>query len=324
MEFTAMIDSGGGITFPSPTPQREGAPESFRGKEEGITSRPWITLGGQTAKKQECLMEPKQDEKLRNIVNSSGFPLQIGLVHLIKKAWPQGYGWRTILTEHPWQHPESTEDGFIDLVVEDQHRTQVMVVECKRVRDTEWFFLTPKEDPNPRRVVNAWFTFVQTAKAKRFGWQDHSADPTSHQSEFCVVHGQDTKSRPMLERVAAQLVESTEALAHEEYAIHKGDGEFLRIYINVIVTTANLKVCKFNPESIDIATGEIGVANFETVPWVRLRKSLIPRPVASVSAKTITEIASGNERTVFVVNSERFVDFLNEWELSTLAAGSIG
>lgn len=274
--------------------------------------------------KQECHVESKQDEKLRNIVNSSGFPLQIGLAHMIEKAWPQGYGWRTILTEHPWQHPESEEDGFIDLVVEDQYRTQVMVVECKRVRDTEWFFLTPQEDPNLRRVVNAWFTYVQAAKASRFGWQNHSADPKSHQSEFCVVHGQDTKSRPMLERVAAQLVESTEALAHEEYAIHKGDDNFLRIYINVILTTANLKVCKFNPESIDIASGEIGVANFETVPWIRLRKSLTPRPVASVSAKAITEIARENERTVFVVNSEHFVDFLREWDLSKLTAGAIG
>jgi len=269
-------------------------------------------------------MEPKQDEKWRNIVNSSGFPLQIGIAHQIERAWPGGGGWRTVLTEHPWRHPESAEDGFIDLVIEDQFRTQVMVVECKRVRDTEWFFLISKENPKPRRVANAWFTYLHGERKNRFGWQDHPTEPSSYQSEFCVVHGQDSKSRPMLERVAAQLVESTEALAHEEFAIHKDGTEFLRIYFNVIITTADLKVCKFKPEDIDIAAGEISKATFETVPWVRLRKTLIPRPAASGSEKTISEVATKNERTVFVVNSERFVNFLAQWELDNLSAGALG
>lgn len=269
-------------------------------------------------------MESKQDEKWRNIINSSGFPLQIGLAHQIQKAWPQGRGWRAILTEHPWKHPDSSEEGFIDLVIEDQNRTQVMTVECKRVRDTEWFFLVPQENPNPRRVFNAWFTFLQGGQGKRFGWQGHTSDPASYKAEFCVVHGQDAKSRPMLERVAAQLVESTEALAFEEFAIHKADREFLRIYTNVIVTTALLKVCKFDPDIIDITTGEIAAANFETVPWVRLHKTLTPRSALFESDRTISETSNKNERTVFVVNSEHFIKFLTGWDLGDLSAGALG
>jgi hypothetical protein len=259
------------------------------------------------------MTELKHNEKLKNLVNSSGFPLQIGLAHQIDLT-RQSHGWRILLTEHPWQHPETSENGFIDIVVENQYETQVMVIECKRVRDTEWLFLIPKENPNPRAVANTWITYLQGDNARKFNWTNLSPDPTSYQSEFCVVHGQDPKAKPMLERVAAQLVDSTEAFALEEYQIRKPNRDLFRIYVNVIVTTAEIKVCKFKPDDIDIATGEIAATNFETVPWVRFQKSLTTRSAKVTSAKHVAEMAKENERTVFVVHSEHFIEFLKQWD----------
>lgn len=258
------------------------------------------------------MTELKHNEKLKSLVNSSGFPLQIGLAHQIEST-RQSHGWRVLLTEHPWQHSETSEDGFIDLVLEHQHETQVMVIECKRVRDTEWIFLIPKESPNPRAVANTWITYLQGDNTRKFDWTNLTPDPKSYQSEFCVVHGQDPKAKPMLERVAAQLVDSTEAFALEEHQIQKSNRHFLRIYANVIVTTAEIKVCKFKPDDIDIATGEIVATNFETVPWVRFQKSLTTRPAKLQSAKHVAEVAKENERTVFVVHSEHFIEFLTQW-----------
>ncbi|QVW34231.1 hypothetical protein KIP69_11565 [Geobacter sulfurreducens] len=262
-------------------------------------------------------MSEHPDEKLKKLVNSSGFPLQIAISHHIYATW-QTVGWKVILNEHPWQHPESGDSGFIDLVVEDYHKTQVMVVECKRVRDTEWIFLIPKENPNPRAHVNTWFTYTKNGATKQFSWVNLTSDPSSYESEFCIVHGQDPKAKPMLERTAAELIDSTEALAFEELSIKKDESEFLRIYTNVIVTTADLKICKFNPEDISLSNGEISTTKFESVPWIRFRKSLTPRPAKLKGATTVTEVAKANERTVFVVNSENFLTFLKEWELGKI------
>jgi hypothetical protein len=269
------------------------------------------------------MSEQNPDEKLRKLVNSSGFPLQIAVAHQVDAIW-HGQRWKTILTEHPWQHPETHDSGFIDLVIENLYRTQVMVVECKRVRDTEWTFLIPRDNPSLRTHTNNWITFIQNGNAKHFSWIDLTSDPGAFESEFCIVHGQDPKSKPMLERTASELIDSTESLAFEEYSIQQASPDFLRIYTNVIVTTAELKICRFNPNNIDIKNGEISDAAFENVPWVRFRKCFTPRPAKLPSAKTVTEVARANERTVFVVNSEKFIQFLSEWELGKIPHGVFG
>lgn len=263
------------------------------------------------------MSDQNPDDKLKKLVNSSGFPLQIGLVHHIASKFIYG-DWKVILSEHPWKLPSASDNGFIDLVVEDKNRTQIMVVECKRVRDTEWVFLVPKGNPNLRSHANNWFTLIQSGNTKRFFWTDLSSSPPSYQSEYCIVHGQDPKSKPMLERIASELIDSTEALAFEEHSIHKDDTEFLRIYFNVIVTTAELKICKFEPSDIDVSTGEISNTKFEIVPWMRFVKSFTSRPVTSSTANTISESAKANERTVFVVNADKFVEFLSEWDLGDI------
>jgi hypothetical protein len=60
------------------------------------------------------------------------------------------------------------------------------------------------------------------------------------QSQYCAVDGQDPKARPMLERIASDLVSSTEGFATEEMARVSNDHEALRMYFSVIVTTAKL------------------------------------------------------------------------------------
>jgi hypothetical protein len=80
----------------------------------------------------------------------------------------------------------------------------------------------------------------------------------------------------MLERVAAQVANSTYGLAVNESELlsqHYSGG--IRFYVNAIVTTASLQLCTFDPGDIDIATGDLGEeATFEEVPFIRFRKQL--------------------------------------------------
>jgi len=265
---------------------------------------------------------PEEEKKLEKFVNSSGFPLQIGLHHLIDKT-RSNHGWKVLSSEHPWHNIESGKSGFADLILENQHQVQLMVIECKRVRDTSWVFLVPSKQPKSRRHANTWVTNIRDGKLIHFDWVDLTLDPVSPQAEFCVIPGQDPRSKPMLERTSADLIEATESIANEEYQIHRSGQEFLRIYFSAIVTTAEIKVCFFDPDEIDVKTGEITNAQFETVPYLRFRKSLSTKSNKNLKAQHIMEAVRAKERTVFVVNSNEINKLLREWDIDRFPANVI-
>jgi len=256
--------------------------------------------------------------KLQTFVNSSGFPLQIGLSQLLAVTYHQNRKWCIQAAEHPWENPISKSSGFVDLMIQNQYKTEAFVVECKRVQNAEWTFLCPSPNPNQRSQVNCWLTEINGNKTVGFDWVDLNSAPSSFQSEFCVVPGQDTKSKPMLERTAADLIEATEAIASEEYELHKNNQSLFKVYFPLIVTTAKLNICKFDPNKINIKNGEIVDAEFERVPFLRFRKSLTARNGQNKNYQCLTEASKAKERTTFIVNSEHLIDFLSDWELGDL------
>jgi hypothetical protein len=258
-------------------------------------------------------------EEKANHINASGFPLQIGLAHAID-ATTNSHGWRVLYQEHGWRHKQTEESGFIDLVVQNRYEAVLLNVECKRPQDTTWQFLLPQPEAKQTRACKFWVSFNRGPELKRayFDWLDLSIDPASYESEYCVVAGQDSKSRPMLERVAATVVSATEALAKEEGPLL--GVEKLRTYINVIVTTAKLQVCKFDPSKIDLHTGTIGDAQYENVPFIRFRKQLSTQQPNTDPSKLTrgygwSQIARAKENTVLVVQAAEFLNLLPELEL---------
>lgn len=259
------------------------------------------------------------ENKLRDIVNSSGFPLQIGIQRQIEKT-QNTHGWKVLTKELPWHNVVTGNNGFIDLVLANQYDTQRIVIECKRVRDTKWLFLEPSSKNMERRHALFWLTCVEDDNTQHFDWFDSAIDPPSPESEFCVVPGQDAKSKPMLERIAAELLEATEAIAYEEYQLHKKDkSRFLSFYFSVIVTTAELQICTFTPDDICIVKGEIQKAEFRKVPFVRFRKSLSTRQQSEAGFKGIQDIIRAKGRTVFVINSTNIIDFIQNLDIPNLA-----
>ncbi len=129
----------------------------------------------------------------------------------------------------------------------------------------------------------------------------------------------------MLERIASDLVSSTEGFATEEMARVSNDHEALRMYFSVIVTTAKLRVCSFDSQSILLSTGEIANAKYTEVPFLRFRKQLAYHreiPKIRLSAG-YGEIAKAKESTVFIVTSESFSDFLHCFEVEDCSLGRV-
>lgn len=79
-------------------------------------------------------------EKFKEIVNKSGFPLQIGLIRHIEETKSK-HNWKVLFSEHSWKNEEDQMEGFIDIVLENTEQTTYMIVECKRVSEAQWLFL---------------------------------------------------------------------------------------------------------------------------------------------------------------------------------------
>ena len=255
-------------------------------------------------------------DKLAEFVNQSGFPLQIGIANFVDRT-RSNHGWQVLYKEHSWKNVEDETAGFLDIVLENRHRTSVLAIECKRVLDSVWIFLQPGDRVVTRRHCKAWVTRHKGDSFHWFDWFDLALDPATPQAEFCVVPGQDAKSRPMLERVAAELVSATEALAWEEKTFQQQEGDSLRMYFSVLVTTARLNVCVFNAETISLKEGKLPDAEFREVPYIRFRKQLstrVPRiEITGWEAQRV--LVKAKEHTVFVVNAEALLPFLSEFEL---------
>jgi hypothetical protein len=285
-------------------------------------------------------MDPK---KITDIVNRSGFPLQIGIAHLIEHT-TKDHGWRVLYTEHEWSNlfsskPERDKEGFIDIVLENEYRTVVAVIECKRVKDVvDWIFLQPGEElkdegntkvllvaPNQRYPNGTPYCYHE--------WIDiPDLRPLSPQAAFCVMPGHDHMARPLLERIASELIPATEALAEEErrFAFHDVSQPF-RMYLNIIVTTAKLGVCTFNPLTISLADGTLEPISYAIIPYVRFRKQLsrnnqilLATPERAASGISFDkQLVNLKEHTVFVVNAEKLIEFLANFKLTDCSLRSV-
>lgn len=261
---------------------------------------------------------PERDPAL-DVANASGFPLQVALEHVVRKTKDQHH-WTVRYVEHSWRNRADDKSGFIDLVLRNHYGTQTLVVECKRVRDAAWLFLRSDGTSQPRRHYKTWISRYVEGSMKYFGWHDIAVDPPTAEVLYCTVRGQ-SDSAPMLERIAADVVSSTEALALEEKD-YRRQGSSIQFYFNAIVTTAELKICKFSPDNISLADGSISSADFETVPFLRFRKQLSSRG----DLFTPEDFASGEdpskrkEHTVWIINSQSLVDFLVSLEIESNSA----
>jgi hypothetical protein len=248
---------------------------------------------------------------LKKAVNSSGFPLQIALEALVKETYRE-HRWRILFSEHSWANCNTHESGFIDLILQHADRSLLLVLECKRVQNSNWVFLQGDESVNSRSHAKAWCTREEEGNILKFGWFDVTVDPSTAESKFCAVWGQDAKSRPMLERLAAEVVASTEGFAIEDQPFHKGSMGYERLYFSAIVTTANLVLCNFDPSKVPVDTGEIDQAKFTRVPYLRFRKQLstYEMPETSWKESSAQDISIHKENTVFIISASALIDFL--------------
>jgi hypothetical protein len=242
--------------------------------------------------------------------NASGFPLQIATAHIVN----QSRRWRVLFQEHAWQSTTSGAEGFVDIVAITRiDNTYAMVLECKRVRQAAWVFLIPQPSAPPSSQISVWCSEREDFKWTEYYWKRWHLEPSTHQSEYCAIPGQEQGRKTLLERTASELIDSVEGFAEQEKQIQEKGGvsRFTRVYIPVIVTTAQLFVSHFDPAAISLTDGSLPEDTpIPIVPYVRFRKSLSTRAQAS-SASSVEDLHAQSQRTIFVVNAEHLPVFLH-------------
>jgi hypothetical protein len=242
-----------------------------------------------------------------SIANSSGFPLQLRVANVAESTGT----WRVFLEEHPWKSDITGAEGFIDLVLIRNY--SAMVIECKRVKEAKWVFLIPENPPSPKPRARPWESEYSDGEWYKFGWSYDQAFPLSYESQFCAIEGTGPGRKTLLERTAAELIESVEALALQEKEHVTGGNLFRRLYVPVIVTTAELVISSFDPKAISLKDGSLPKdSDFQHVPYIRFSKTLTTQYGTS-HGRDILETHKQTIRTIFIVNAENIENFLNEW-----------
>lgn len=280
-----------------------------------------------------------QDETLKHIWKS-GFPFQLRVEDEVRST-RSTHNWSIATREHPWTNKETESSGFIDLVLShDLLVTYRMVIECKRVkaddrRQLQWLFLVPEGEKQEAQVASCLEVGGTTTINARIRetdlsetgwdhvriWENVNILPKSFESSICVLPSDDSKSQPILERLASAVIDSVEGLGQEEIKIHQSKSHVVRLLVflfPVIVTNAEISICSFNPNNVSILDGTIDASatTIMTVPFIRFRKSLATTfPEGTFS--NLKEANEARELTVFVVNASALPSLLKDWKMSS-------
>lgn len=253
------------------------------------------------------------NSSLSELVNKSGFPLQIRLEQEIRST-EKDHKWKIVSSEHSWTSPDGSV-GFIDLILEKSGLC--LVIECKRFLDGNLVFLLDKNiDPSNYLIRLLWSHYFKMPDNDNLflktGYFDFPSTLSSHQASFCVTPKKD-EDRYTIEKLAGNLISSIECLPLQEYKIESKRtyyGDLCSVFLPVIVIASELFVCHLRPDNVNLESGRIDNLHFEPVQFIRFRKSLPSTVESDSKVEDLGSLNKINERTLLIVRSSNIVDFL--------------
>jgi hypothetical protein len=257
---------------------------------------------------------------LADSIKASGFPFQAKVESLIDCC----AGWEVLGSEWPWRH-EGCEE-FIDIVAKRDNK--FVILECKKTGLVKEAKKLKKGLHWPEGAPNRSFVFLcrsndressdQTTRTiVTYGREEDPDDapdtedgiqgeerdymPKSFETSLCVTVGSDGQT---LERDASLLARSCHAFAQQYFSNWYIDPSS-EVFIPVFVTTAPLFVFHLNPTSVSVEDGifDFTQEDIISVPYVRFTKAFMAE-----------SRQNRHDRTVFVVSSTHFEEFLRSFQ----------
>jgi len=255
----------------------------------------------------------------QEIINSSGYPMQIQLARLIENTKSE-HGWSVFVSEHRWEDPISKEEGFIDLILKHRNLNIRLVTECKRFTSS-WIFLVP--DLHPKETDRLKILSNNNLTGSLL-WEEADLLPNSIESEFCIMETQNKKDSRTLEKIAGDLLVSMEHVAAKEWSlieslilrdkVNNYSFPLLR-YIPIIITSASLKIIKFDsfPNKSKVSEIQFKEENLASIDLIRFHKNFATKlDYDDSKVDTLRDLHHEYDRTVLVVQSENILEFLQK------------
>lgn len=258
---------------------------------------------------------------LSKLVNESGLPLQMAVAEVIRK---QSRRWEVRLQEFTWEHPSGAK-GHLDILLKLQGELKHMIVEVKRPKtNREWVFLVPSDAEAEQAEARVLWQRRRPPPHNPGGdleleqwWCQATFDPQSFVARWCAPR----TDEGLLDRIGAELIHATEAVGHylaktRYSSAFRNEKEWL--FACALVTTAKLYVARLPLERISLQHGAAEEElTIDPVPFVRFTKSFtapsIVRSPDDEPLQSFDELAADNDRTLFVVQAENVVEFLDQW-----------
>ena len=282
---------------------------------------------------------PQTDDDWRiHAINIHGMFFERWCQHVVTKA----AGWRLDSTNYPVEFPPPNgpfrgKEGSLDIraskVIGD--RVVSLIIECKKNNPEfiDWLFFKQPSRRGPQ------LSFYQIEKrVEGAGGESWTIAPSIQtvQSPFDVAdEGRETRgdysaqkeltktktSNVAIQDAARQVSLARQAIVTEDHGIFKRPGTkvpwTIRHYFPVIVTTARLFMCDFDPQQVAPDTGVIPLDKVSMTECSRLVYEYpLPRPLQSTPADETYGYNEGRldaftRLHIFVVQSEHFPMFLD-------------
>jgi hypothetical protein len=271
---------------------------------------------------------------LLGLVNASGFAFQLAVEEAVRvSGLKDEHAWSITSREHGWRDGETPR--FIDLILT---LGQVhAVIECKRMRGgdsgfAELVFLVPDPPEGRRAEQRRWFRTcyardeaagTSSRPSAVIGLHNFQVEPICWESSFCIVRGASDKDKPMLDRISAELTKSADAVLDQQLVALGVDqprsalsGRGSWTAVPIIVTTAHLYVCRFDPAAVALHDGLLpeNAGEWEQVPYMRYRKSF--DAPARTEAEDLGVMERRSQRSVIIVNATHLIDWLGAFVIS--------
>jgi hypothetical protein len=232
------------------------------------------------------------------------------------KESERSHGWGVLSHEHPWSD-NRRDSGYADLLIRKRfeesvpHVVAIAVIECKKRQQEAWVFQVDAASAQPREEIVTLGIQPRPSGATQ-AWGVCKLAPATIEAEYCAVGtGGD---RRILERWLGGLLSSVGALGNQLHSsgVASRTNETVFVFVPVLVTTAQLVICRVEKAGVDLESGRLKAGAFEIVPWLRFHKPL-SQPM--VQGDDLATLRRKTERTVLIVNAGRVTDVLAGWSL---------
>lgn len=261
----------------------------------------------------------KQD--LLDTVNKTGYPLQLAVSDALKRSSAR---LQVVAEEHRWVTPDEGAEGFADIILRTDldhfPAALVLVLECKRrapQKGALQFLVASDEGSDDLATV----AFAEQGQDWGF-WQETSIGPVCPRALFSLGRDENPSGRREVEVAGKELTPAAYAIACE--TARDFTGRYGVIVVPVLVTTAELQVCRFRPQDLHLRDGLLTDAAYEPVPIVKVHRSFGGPGHYRTGGRPFVIRSTQARRTLFVVNAAAVVDFVEGFGVTASALSGVG